>query len=105
VTLSLSRETFNAPDDGLLFGFVLGSTKQSLDLGLSGIFGNWDFDYDVGGEQLVRKVGNYFEIDGNSAREKRVRKTMSTLVTSHREGTRHDEFLTSYARVLLELLE
>jgi hypothetical protein len=69
VALGLSRETFDTPHNGLLFGLVFGSTKESLDLGLGGILGNGNLDDNMSRKQLVRKVGNDLEVDGNSVEE------------------------------------
>mmetsp|Transcript_12864 Transcript_12864/g.21348 ORF Transcript_12864/g.21348 Transcript_12864/m.21348 type:complete len:341 (+) Transcript_12864:43-1065(+) len=66
VTLCLSWETLDTPYNSLLFGFVFGSSKQGLDLGLGSILGDGDLDHNVSRKELVRKVGNDLEIDGNS---------------------------------------
>lgn len=53
VTFGLARESLDTPDNGLLFWFVLGSSKRMLDLGLGSILGYRDFNHDMGGKELI----------------------------------------------------
>ena len=68
MTLGLAREALDTPDNCLLFGFVLGTTKRVLDLGLGGVFGNGYLDHHVGRKELIREIGNNLEVDGKSER-------------------------------------
>lgn len=42
-----------------------------LDLCLGSILWNWNLDDNVGGKQLICKVGNNFQVDGNPSYGKR----------------------------------
>lgn len=66
MALGLAREALDTPDDRLLFGFVLGTAKGVLDLGLGGVFRNGYLDHHVGCKELIREVGNNLEVDGKS---------------------------------------
>lgn len=68
VALSLTRETLDAPDNGLLFRFIFGSAKESLDFGLRSILRNRNLDDNVSSKQLIREIGDDLEINGNSVR-------------------------------------
>jgi len=65
MALRLAREALDTPHNRLLFGFVLGTAKRVLDLGLGGVFGDGYLDHDVGRKELVREIGNDLEVDGN----------------------------------------
>mmetsp|Transcript_54225 Transcript_54225/g.80904 ORF Transcript_54225/g.80904 Transcript_54225/m.80904 type:complete len:279 (-) Transcript_54225:552-1388(-) len=66
VALRLSRESLDTPNDGLLLWFVLGPTKECLNLGPGCILRNRNLDDDMGGKQLIRKVGDDLEVNGHS---------------------------------------
>ncbi len=70
VAFCLSGETLDAPHNGLLFGFILGATKECLNLGLGSILGNGNLNDNVSGKELIGKVGNHFEIDGDPEEKK-----------------------------------
>jgi hypothetical protein len=53
-----------------LFGFILGATKECLNLGLGSILGNGNLNDNVSGKELIGKVGNHFEIDGDPEEKK-----------------------------------
>jgi hypothetical protein len=62
----LAGEAFDSPDNGILFGFVFGTSKRVFDFGFGCIFGYGDFDDYVCGKEFFREVGNHFEVDGAS---------------------------------------
>jgi hypothetical protein len=53
-----------------LFGFILGATKECLNLGLGSILGNGNLNDNVSCKELIGKVGNHFEIDGDPEEKK-----------------------------------
>jgi hypothetical protein len=110
MTLGLSGEPLDTPHNRLLFWFVLGSSKQSLDLGLGSILGDRNLDDNVGCKELVRKVGNDLEIDGNSAKMVRATKVSNPYDNIHAHTkldslqattTTFSSSLTSYVHVPL----
>ena len=83
VAFRLTREALDTPYNRLLFGFVFGTAKGMLDLGLGGVFGDGYLDHNVGRKELIREVGNDLEIDRNSEREKqpRIREKIKAIRT------------------------
>lgn len=65
VTLGLTGKTLDAPDNGLLLGFVLRAPKIVLDLGLGSILWHGNLYHHMSGVQLIREIGNNLQIDGN----------------------------------------
>ena len=53
VTLGLSGETFDTPNNGLLLWLILCAAKRMLDLRFGGVFRYRDLDYHMRCEKLV----------------------------------------------------
>lgn len=79
VTFGLSWESLSTPDNRLLFWFILCTTKVILDLCLGCVLWNWNLDHHVGCKQLIRKVGNNFQVDGNPSRRRTERVSWTSL--------------------------
>ena len=71
VAFSLSGKSLYTPDNSLLFWLVLGTAKRMFDLCFCGVLWDRYLDDNVGSKELVREIGNYLEIDGNSGEHKR----------------------------------
>lgn len=69
VALGLSWEALDSPHNSLLLWLVLGSAKERLNLGLGCILGNGNLNDDVSGKELIGKVCNDLEVDGDPVYE------------------------------------
>ena len=68
MTLGLSSESLDTPNNRLLLRFVFGSSKRVLDLGLGRVLRYGYLENDVRGVQLIREVGNHLQVDGHPAK-------------------------------------